>query len=339
MLNVNVIGTSNCVKEEMKSMKRGSSIVNCGSQQVRHALGLMSAYARRRMPFAACPKPRSTKAGPRESGSTCYVQPDEIAAPVVFLLGDESKFVMNRSAPIDYHDASGLKRTPIEDVYFISWYGSTGIRYEPKSTTPAATPLLLVNRQLHRETKDALERIPGRGRSYSLDFMLAKEELLWLTWTLVPAYAQHVDSIDVTVRVVGAMRVLPAFHKWNQWHSIFSGGDGGPPVAVWLFYSVLERFLKAGSVGRALDPKLGEYGRSGRCYSEEEATRLGFVDRKITVKHLNIDCVSPADEAVLADTESSRDWWYTRQLSGLVPASHTEPMDIQQHLRGVMRPE
>ena len=45
MLSVNVVGTFNCLKEEMKNMKRGGSIVNCGSQQVRHASGLMSAYA------------------------------------------------------------------------------------------------------------------------------------------------------------------------------------------------------------------------------------------------------------------------------------------------------
>lgn len=45
MLNVNVIGTFNCLKEEIKHTRNGGSIVNCGSQQVKYASGLMSAYA------------------------------------------------------------------------------------------------------------------------------------------------------------------------------------------------------------------------------------------------------------------------------------------------------
>ncbi|RYP52909.1 hypothetical protein DL768_002005 [Monosporascus sp. mg162] len=317
MLNINVIEAFNCLKEEMKNMKGCDSIVSCGSQQVRHASGPMSAYAASKNAIRGLSKAAAYEGGPKgirvnllcptmteDDHLTSIIKrnakPEEIAASIAFLLSNESKFVTTQEWMSTSHH---------------------------------------VNRQLHRETKDALERIPGRGLSYSLDLMLAKEELLWPTWTLVPAYAQHVDSVDVTVRVVDARRALPAVHKWNQWHSIFGGGDGGPPMAVWLFYSVLERFLKAGPVGKTLDPKLGEYRRSGRWYSEEEVTKLGFVDRKITVKHLNIDCVSPADEAVLADPGSSRDWWYTRRLSGLVHASHTESMDIQKHLRGVMRPE
>ncbi|RYP13070.1 hypothetical protein DL767_010943 [Monosporascus sp. MG133] len=304
MLNVNVIGTFNCLEEEMKDMKRGSSILNCGIQQVRHASWLMSAYAASKNAVRGLSQAAAYEGGPKGirvnplCPSTQFEHQASLAKGIIFHSSNRYEVDMTvlleiprelrdliirlvllsgRPAPIDYRDASRLTRAPIEDVYFASWHGSSGIRYEPKSTTPAATPLLLVNRQLHLETKHALERIPERGRSYSLDLMLVKEELLWPTWTLVPAYAQHVDSVDVRVRVVGAsaMRVLPGFHKWNQWHSIFAGGDGGPPLAVWLFYSVLERFLKAGPVGRTLDPKLGEYRRSGRCYSEEEATKLG----------------------------------------------------------------
>lgn len=45
MLSVNVVGTFNCLQHEMRHMKRGGSIVNCGSQQVKYASGNMSAYA------------------------------------------------------------------------------------------------------------------------------------------------------------------------------------------------------------------------------------------------------------------------------------------------------
>ncbi|KAK7424533.1 hypothetical protein QQX98_000498 [Neonectria punicea] len=45
MLDVNVIGTFNCIKYEMRYMKPGGSMVNCGSQQVKYASGNMGAYA------------------------------------------------------------------------------------------------------------------------------------------------------------------------------------------------------------------------------------------------------------------------------------------------------
>lgn len=77
--------------------------------------------------------------------------------------------------------------------------------YEPESPVPAATPLLLANRQLRNETEKALERIPGQGRNYTLDLMMIEERELWPTWTHVPAYTQHLDSIDVTVRIVGSL--------------------------------------------------------------------------------------------------------------------------------------
>ncbi|RYP68280.1 hypothetical protein DL771_006782 [Monosporascus sp. 5C6A] len=140
-----------------------------------------------------------------------------------------------RPAPIGssiIHDASGLTRAQIIEVYFAS-------------------------RNEIKRSHDALERNPGRGRSYALDLMLAKEEVLRPTWILVPAYTKHVDSVDVTVRIAGAMSALPAYHKCNRWHSMFGGGGGGPPGVVWLFYNALERFLKAGPVGRTLDPEAG----------------------------------------------------------------------------------
>ena len=45
LLAVNVVGTFNCLQQQMRHTKRGGSIVTCGSQQVRHASGLMGAYA------------------------------------------------------------------------------------------------------------------------------------------------------------------------------------------------------------------------------------------------------------------------------------------------------
>lgn len=45
MLRVNVVGTFNCLQHEMRHMKNGGSIVNCGSQLVKYASGNISAYS------------------------------------------------------------------------------------------------------------------------------------------------------------------------------------------------------------------------------------------------------------------------------------------------------
>ncbi|RYP46324.1 hypothetical protein DL769_011402 [Monosporascus sp. CRB-8-3] len=224
MLNVNLIGTFNCLKE-MKNMKRGGSIVNCGRQPSSPPNG----------------QSRTMKECRSDMAVLLYI-PRELRDLIIGLV-----LLPGRPAPID-HDASGLTRAPIVDVYFASWNESNRVMYEPESTTPAATPLLLVNRQPHSETKDALERIPGRGRSYALDLVLAKEEVLWPTWTLVPAYSQHVDSVDVTVRIVDAMGALPVYHKWDQWHSIFGGGDAA--LQGWFGYSTASWAFLEGRASR-----------------------------------------------------------------------------------------
>jgi NAD(P)-dependent dehydrogenase (short-subunit alcohol dehydrogenase family) len=44
LMNVNVVGTFNCIKEEMKAIKDGGSIVNVGSITSNYASAGVSAY-------------------------------------------------------------------------------------------------------------------------------------------------------------------------------------------------------------------------------------------------------------------------------------------------------
>lgn len=101
-----------------------------------------------------------------------------------------------RPAPVDYNYVSIPARTTSEDIDYQSSLGSRGVMYESETMTPAATPLLLANRQLHAETKGVLERMPGGGHKYSLDLMFVQERELWPTWTSLP-------TLDVTIRVMG----------------------------------------------------------------------------------------------------------------------------------------
>lgn len=159
MLDVNVIGTFNSIKYEMKHMKPGGSIVNCGSQQVKYASGNMGAYAASKNAIRGlsqvaafeggakyptnpirvnllCPYvPCTSLASPADrcirgcidtdmirqplhlpnGGGTWtmtegdhltsiikrYSKPEEIAASIAFLLGDESKFVTKQEWYVD----------------------------------------------------------------------------------------------------------------------------------------------------------------------------------------------------------------------------------------------
>ncbi|RYP68281.1 hypothetical protein DL771_006783 [Monosporascus sp. 5C6A] len=109
MLNMNVFGTFNCLQEKTKNSKRGGSIANCCSQQVRHALGLMSTYAASKntvyglsVAYEGGPKGirvnllcpcTMTEGDHLPSIKQRYAKPEEITTSIAFLLGDESKFV------------------------------------------------------------------------------------------------------------------------------------------------------------------------------------------------------------------------------------------------------
>lgn len=45
LLSVTVVGMFNCLWNEMQYVKCGDSVFNCGSQKVKYAPGLISAYA------------------------------------------------------------------------------------------------------------------------------------------------------------------------------------------------------------------------------------------------------------------------------------------------------
>ncbi|WYZ45335.1 hypothetical protein EsH8_VIII_000651 [Colletotrichum jinshuiense] len=136
LLEVNVTGTFNCLKEEMRNIKDGGSIVNVGSITSNYASAGVAAYVsckhallgltkvaafegapRRIRVNALCPgcidtemmsKPFDSPAGQFYLGSDnvpCITkrlaEPWEIAASIAFLLGDESKFVTKATWFVD----------------------------------------------------------------------------------------------------------------------------------------------------------------------------------------------------------------------------------------------
>ncbi|KAK8032284.1 2 5-dichloro-2 5-cyclohexadiene-1 4-diol dehydrogenase [Apiospora arundinis] len=138
MLQCNVVGTFNCMQHELKAMKDGGSLVNVGSQVTKYAQPGMSAYIASKMAVVGLTRAAAFEAIARKirvnvvcpgaidtdmvkqplilpSGEsfTCsedssfpalmkrFAKPEEIAAPIAFLLSDESKYVTKQEWYVD----------------------------------------------------------------------------------------------------------------------------------------------------------------------------------------------------------------------------------------------
>jgi hypothetical protein len=123
-----------------------------------------------------------------------------------------------------------------------------------------STSLLLLNHQLQKETQDLIQLLPTK--SYVLDVIIAEEEKLWVTWLYAPVLSTRVDRVYTAIRTMG---------NYTKGHHLFERGDGGPPKIVWSLYSLIERGVRAGPVGR----------------------RTRKADKKISIKELVIDVRTP----------------------------------------------
>ncbi|KAK8034074.1 NAD(P)-binding protein [Apiospora rasikravindrae] len=138
MLQTNVVGTFNCMQHELRAMKDGGALVNVGSQVTKYAQPGMSAYIASKMAIVGLTRTAAFEAVARgirvnmvcpgaidtdmvrqplllPSGEffTCtedadfpalmkrFAQPDEVAAPIAFLLSDESKYVTKQEWYVD----------------------------------------------------------------------------------------------------------------------------------------------------------------------------------------------------------------------------------------------
>ncbi|KAK7967927.1 NAD(P)-binding protein [Apiospora aurea] len=138
MLQTNVVGTFNCMQHELRAMRDGGALVNVGSQVTKYAQPGMSAYIASKMAVVGltraaafeaiargirvnmvCPGATDTDMVrqplllPSGESFTCtedanfpalmkrFARPDEVAAPIAFLLSDESKYVTKQEWYVD----------------------------------------------------------------------------------------------------------------------------------------------------------------------------------------------------------------------------------------------
>jgi len=98
------------------------------------------------------------------------------------------------------------------------------VRYEAGRPKANATSLLLISRQISKQTTSALARLFPRGIDYKLDIMLAEEQELWPTWLSVPAVTKQVGALGVSFQIFGV-------RKFSR-DAGFRGGCGkGPGIS------------------------------------------------------------------------------------------------------------
>jgi hypothetical protein len=186
-------------------------------------------------------------------------------------------------------------REVLHDVKLGSW--SNIVLNDPKSVAANATNLLLTNHQLYAETLEIIKL--QCARVYELDVIILDEILPILTWLRVPIHTTNLDKIEVKFRISGCYDENKGARRrseddssysspYAQWSTYtgFRGGCGAGPAMSWQIYSILERFLKAGPVGRTGIDK--EHMLS--------ADKDGFQDQKhrhVVVKTIDIKVETP----------------------------------------------
>ncbi|KAK7962921.1 uncharacterized protein PG986_003746 [Apiospora aurea] len=171
-------------------------------------------------------------------------------------------------------------QTRITDLEPYRWmFENKPVLSEPQTVQPTASALLLVSRQFHDETLDALRRLPCQGRRHKMEFMLLESRELWLTFTHVPFRCTTLEQVDFTVRLVGTMQ--------DPSRAESPGGIGRHVLGI--LYA-LARCLNCGPTRKP------------------PASTTYINDRSITVRHVVLNFVSPADQSLLAGPDDRTAW-------------------------------
>jgi hypothetical protein len=190
-------------------------------------------------------------------------------------------------------------REVLRDVKLGSWCNT--VLNDPQTVGANATNLLLTNHQIHAETLDLIKH--PSTRIYELDVIIADEIIPVLTWLRVPVLSTNLDKITANFRISGSydrskdnrrgtkdghVAAQKPYSPYSRYKG-FRGGCGAGPAMSWQIYSILERFIKAGPVGRTGPNKEYEYVPGKDWYAE------GLLHRHVVVKTIAINVETPPD--------------------------------------------
>ncbi|KAF2120105.1 hypothetical protein BDV96DRAFT_641960 [Lophiotrema nucula] len=166
--------------------------------------------------------------------------PREIRDEIISLV------LLHRRIPPTTPDAvEAQSREELHDMHMMSWQAGKRVLYSKDAADhePNTRSLLLTCKQLFDETTANLKRMDN---NYEVHVDFVKEQYLAPTWVCVPRLSHQVDVVRAVFQTCGVL-------QRDEKTAIWKGGDGSPPPFVWMFYSLLERFLSVGPVGRLTD--------------------------------------------------------------------------------------
>ncbi|DAA77032.1 TPA_exp: Uncharacterized protein A8136_6798 [Trichophyton benhamiae CBS 112371] len=177
--------------------------------------------------------------------------------------------------------------------------------------------LLLVNQQLHAETKAAIGRFlkgtkeeneagkKRRNLTYTYDIMLVDDSYVWPSHICVPALSPRVDNVVVTIQAFGTCPVTKASMSGvNAFRS-----DMGPTEVQWAFYRPLVNLLRDGP-----GPEMWTSKKPTQRPVIEALSQLGGSNRGITVGTLILDFQKSTDNTATDDIYYK---WAADQEGGL----------------------
>ncbi|KAI1457892.1 hypothetical protein F4805DRAFT_159191 [Annulohypoxylon moriforme] len=164
------------------------------------------------------------------------------------------------------------RRTCERQSYSLAPSARNRVWFERSPFRNPLLPLLLVNRQVHREAQDALRRM-SEPPSYAIDIVFLKDGTLWPTWLSVPKLQRTLGNVYAQFRIFAVPEQLQSHLSGDPYRS----DEPGPPPIIWLFYHLLAGFLRNGPI--ALDRDNGSGG--------------------FTVQHLVLDFLPASEKGIL----------------------------------------
>ncbi|KAI1206126.1 uncharacterized protein F4807DRAFT_238081 [Annulohypoxylon truncatum] len=164
------------------------------------------------------------------------------------------------------------RRTCERQSYSIAPLARDRVWFERPSFRNPLLPLLLVNRQVHREARDALRRM-NRPPNYAIDIAFLKDGTLWPTWLSVPKLQRSLGNVYAQFRIFD----VPEHLQPHAMGDPYCSDKPGPPPIVWLFYHLLAGFL-----------------RNGPVVSDRDSDSGGF-----TVQNLILDFLPASEKGIL----------------------------------------
>ncbi|MCJ1394200.1 hypothetical protein MMC18_007078 [Xylographa bjoerkii] len=124
----------------------------------------------------------------------------------------------------------------------LRYAGRQGFMHTREPVVVNSNGLLLVNHQVHDETKVMIRQLKKDGElRYKLDCMLVDEQQIYPTWLSIPAFSTRVSKVEVDFRSTGVSNYCE-----SRWSPMWILDARDQSWIVYNMYHLLHKFLEKG---------------------------------------------------------------------------------------------